>query len=50
LDALRNDLAVTLGVVDGNKPNPDVSLNRLTGHIIIKVRFRFRVAFDRIHN
>lgn len=37
LDALRNDLASALGVVDGNKPNPDVTLNRLTGHIIVKV-------------
>ncbi|KOS41989.1 hypothetical protein ACN38_g7148 [Penicillium nordicum] len=36
LDALRNDLASALGVVDGNKPNPDVTLNRLTGHIIVK--------------
>ncbi|KAJ5577185.1 Mitochondrial large ribosomal subunit L49 [Penicillium sp. DV-2018c] len=36
LDALRNDLACALGVVDGNKPNPDVTLNRLTGHIIVK--------------
>ncbi|KAJ5158543.1 Ribosomal protein L49/IMG2 [Penicillium coprophilum] len=36
LDALRNDLAAALGVVDGNKPNPDVTLNRLTGHIIVK--------------
>jgi large subunit ribosomal protein L49 len=37
LDALRNDLALALGVVDGSKPNPDVTLNRLTGHIIVKV-------------
>ncbi|KAJ5188578.1 Ribosomal protein L49/IMG2 [Penicillium cf. griseofulvum] len=36
LEALRNDLAAALGVVDGNKPNPDVTLNRLTGHIIVK--------------
>ncbi|KAJ5481738.1 Mitochondrial large ribosomal subunit L49 [Penicillium sp. IBT 31633x] len=36
LDALRNDLACALGIVDGNKPNPDVTLNRLTGHIIVK--------------
>ncbi|OQE31018.1 hypothetical protein PENFLA_c002G02972 [Penicillium flavigenum] len=36
LDALRNDLASALGVVDGNKPNSDVTLNRLTGHIIVK--------------
>ncbi|CDM30579.1 Ribosomal protein L49/IMG2 [Penicillium roqueforti FM164] len=36
LVALRNDLASALGVVDGNKPNPDVSLNQLTGHIIVK--------------
>ncbi|KZN93159.1 39S ribosomal protein [Penicillium chrysogenum] len=36
LDALRNDLASALGVVDGNKPNPDVTLNRLTGHINVK--------------
>lgn len=37
LDALRNDLAVALGVTDvRGKPNPDVTLNRLTGHIIIK--------------
>ncbi|CAG8180807.1 unnamed protein product [Penicillium salamii] len=38
LDALRNDLAIALGVTDvRGKPNPDVTLNRLTGHIIIKV-------------
>ncbi|KAJ5861650.1 Ribosomal protein L49/IMG2 [Penicillium soppii] len=37
LDALRNDLALALGVADGNKPNPEVTLNRLTGHIIVKV-------------
>ncbi|CAG7918362.1 unnamed protein product [Penicillium olsonii] len=43
LDALRNDLAVALGVTDvRGKPNPDVTLNRLTGHIIIKVCFEFR--------
>jgi large subunit ribosomal protein L49 len=37
LDQLRNDLACALGVVDGHKPNPDVSINRLTGHIVVKV-------------
>ncbi|KAJ5341421.1 Mitochondrial large ribosomal subunit L49 [Penicillium brevicompactum] len=37
LDALRNDLAVALNVSDvRGKPNPDVTLNRLTGHIIVK--------------
>jgi large subunit ribosomal protein L49 len=30
-------LACALGVVDGNKPNPDVAVNRLTGHIVVKV-------------
>jgi len=34
LDALRNDLAYTLGV---DVRSPDVSINRLTGHIIVKV-------------
>lgn len=43
LDALRNDLAITLGDADGHKPNPDVTLNRLTGHIIVKVR-EIRIA------
>ncbi|KAJ6018962.1 hypothetical protein N7522_001029 [Penicillium canescens] len=36
LDQLRNDLACALGVVDGHKPNPDVAINRLTGHIVVK--------------
>lgn len=39
LDALRNDLALALGVSDGNKANSEVTLNRLTGHIIVKVSF-----------
>jgi hypothetical protein len=34
LDALRSDLAQTLGV---DTRSPDVSINRLTGHIIVKV-------------
>ncbi|OOQ91845.1 putative mitochondrial large ribosomal subunit L49 [Penicillium brasilianum] len=33
LDALRSDLALTLGV---DNRSPDVSINRLTGHIIVK--------------
>lgn len=36
LDALRSDLAQTLGV---DTRSPDVSINRLTGHIIVKVCF-----------
>lgn len=34
LDALRDDLAYTLDV---DVRSPDVSINRLTGHIIVKV-------------
>jgi large subunit ribosomal protein L49 len=34
LDSLRSDLAHTLGV---DTRSPDVSINRLTGHIIVKV-------------
>lgn len=34
LDTLRTDLAYTLGV---DPRSPDVSINRLTGHIIVKV-------------
>ena len=34
LDALRDDLAYTLGV---DVRSPDVSINRLNGHIIVKV-------------
>lgn len=34
LDALRSDLAQTLGI---DTRSPDVSINRLTGHIIVKV-------------
>ncbi|KAF3387050.1 39S ribosomal protein L49 [Penicillium rolfsii] len=33
LDALRSDLAQTLGI---DTRSPDVSINRLTGHIIVK--------------
>jgi len=36
LDTLRTDLAYTLGV---DPRSPDVSINRLTGHIIVKVHF-----------
>jgi large subunit ribosomal protein L49 len=35
LDALRDDLAYSLGV---DVRSPDVSINRLNGHIIVKVR------------
>lgn len=39
LDALRNDLAIALNVSEvRGKPGPEVTLNRLTGHIIVKVR------------
>jgi hypothetical protein len=38
LDALRSDLALTLGV---DTRSPDVSINRLTGHIIVKVCFYY---------
>lgn len=34
LDALREDLAYTLGI---DQRSPDVSINRLNGHIIVKV-------------
>lgn len=34
LDALRDDLAYTLGV---DLRSPDVSINRLNGHIVVKV-------------
>lgn len=34
MDALRNDLAQALGV---DLRSPDVSINRLNGHIIVKV-------------
>lgn len=40
LEALRSDLARALGVetgAPGEKKSPDVSINRLTGHIIVKV-------------
>ncbi|KAJ5239484.1 Ribosomal protein L49/IMG2 [Penicillium chermesinum] len=33
LDSLRNDLALTLGI---DLRSPDVSINRLNGHIIVK--------------
>lgn len=40
LEALRSDLARALGVetgAPGEKKSPDVTINRLTGHIIVKV-------------
>jgi large subunit ribosomal protein L49 len=47
LDALRSDLALTLGV---DTRSPDVSINRLTGHIIVKVCFRSSLPFaDSFH-
>lgn len=42
LEALRSDLARALGVetgAPGEKKSPDVTINRLTGHIIVKVDF-----------
>lgn len=40
LEALRSDLARALGLEsgDGRKKSPDVTINRLNGHIIVKVR------------
>lgn len=41
LDALRNDLAQYLGLESGDPrapKSPDVTINRLNGHIIVKVR------------
>lgn len=38
LDAFRNDLAISLGI---DTRSPDVSINRLTGHIIVKVGLQF---------
>lgn len=40
MDALRSDLALYLGFESGDPrapPSPDVSINRLNGHIIVKV-------------
>lgn len=42
LDALRDDLAVYLGLEAGGphgQKSPDISINRLNGHIVIKVCF-----------
>lgn len=42
VDALRSDLALYLGLESGDpraSTNPDVSLNRLNGHITVKVCF-----------
>jgi large subunit ribosomal protein L49 len=41
LEALRSDLARALGLESGDpnaKKSPDVTINRLNGHIIVKVR------------
>lgn len=43
MDALRSDLARYLGFESGDPrapKSPDVSINRLNGHIIVKVCFR----------
>lgn len=43
VDALRKDVALYLGLESGDPrapTNPDVSLNRLNGHITVKVCFR----------
>lgn len=51
VDALRSDLALYLGLESGDPrapTNPDVSLNRLNGHITVKVCLRsseYRVVF-----
>lgn len=51
MDALRSDLALYLGLESGDPrapTNPDVSLNRLNGHITVKVCLRsseYRVVF-----
>jgi large subunit ribosomal protein L49 len=44
LDALRNDLARTLGLESGDPratKSPEVTINRLNGHIIVKVSLPF---------
>lgn len=41
LEALRTDLSRALGLESGDsrgKKSPDVTINRLNGHIIVKVR------------
>ena len=47
LDALRDDLAYTLDV---DVRSPDVSINRLNGHIIVKVCYFVRVGRARTAN
>jgi large subunit ribosomal protein L49 len=40
MDALRKDLALALGVESPNGPppkKPEVAINRLNGHILVKV-------------
>jgi hypothetical protein len=40
MDALRKDLALALGVESPNEPppkKPEVTINRLNGHILVKV-------------
>lgn len=44
MDALRSDLALYLGFESGDPrapSSPDVSINRLNGHITVKVGFRW---------
>lgn len=51
VDALRNDLARALGFESGDpraKKNPDVTINRLNGHIIVKVRRSWVFGFTRL--